>query len=55
MDPIFVPFTPRAFSGGTPHFLPVTTGTTAPTPPVDSPLKVWDGTNWMPAGVQVQD
>lgn len=27
----------------------------SPQPPVDSPLKVWDGTHWVPAGVKVEE
>lgn len=24
-------------------------------PPVDSPLKVWDGTQWVPAGIKIEE
>ena len=23
--------------------------------PVDSPLKVWDGTQWVPAGIKIEE
>lgn len=26
-----------------------------PSPPAESPLKVWTGTEWAPAGIKVED
>lgn len=51
MDPVLVPATIAVLNGNFPQLVAV--GGSTPPPP-DSPLKVWDGTTWQPAGVKIE-
>lgn len=50
MTPLLVIWSPSVSMRG-PGWPPATD----PAPPTDSPLKVWTGSEWAPAGVKVEE